>query len=45
MCDAIFKIIKVKDGRIPLPRRDHCAVMIKNNNYLAIFGGKNDNSY
>ena len=37
------KRIIPKDGRLPLPRRDHSAVLIKNNKYIVIFGGKNDN--
>jgi hypothetical protein len=33
-----------KDSRLPVPRRDHSATLIKDSKYLLIFGGRNDNS-
>lgn len=33
-----------KDGRLPIPRRAHSAILIKQGKYLVVFGGKNDNS-
>lgn len=32
-------------GVRPLPRRDHSALMIKSNQYMLIYGGKNDSSF
>lgn len=32
--------IKPKDGWEPAPRRDHSSFLLKNNKYLAVFGGR-----
>jgi hypothetical protein len=32
-------------GIKPLPRRDHSALLISNNRYMLIYGGKNDLAY
>lgn len=32
-------------GIRPLPRRDHQAILISNNEYMLIYGGKNDNAF
>ena len=32
-------------GVRPLPRRDHTALIIKNNKYMLIYGGKNDSAF
>jgi hypothetical protein len=30
---------------MPIPRRDHSATLIKNDKFLLIYGGKNDNAH
>jgi hypothetical protein len=42
---ASYKRIVPKDGRTPIPRRDHSAYLIRNGAYLIVFGGKNDNAF
>ncbi len=42
---AIYKKIIPKGERLPIPRRDHSAALIKNEKFLLIYGGKNDNAH
>ena len=42
---ASYKRIVPKDGRTPIPRRDHSACLISGGAYLVVFGGKNDNAF
>jgi hypothetical protein len=39
-----IKKLVPKDGRQPIPRREHSATLMKGGKYLVIYGGKNDNS-
>ena len=41
---CIVKKIRPKDGRLPIPRRDHSAAFIKDKKFIVVFGGRNDNS-
>lgn len=44
--DEVEVTLLTNQGGIrPLPRRDHQAILIKNNQYLLIYGGKNDNAF
>jgi len=40
--EVTVNLIEDEGSLRPLPRRDHTAVMIKNNQYMLIYGGKND---
>ena len=42
---AHYSSVKIKGGRKPVPRRDHCALMISSNRYMLIYGGKNDQAF
>lgn len=42
---ASYKRLVPKDGRTPIPRRDHSACFIKDGAYFVVFGGKNDNAF
>lgn len=41
--EATVRRLIPQDSRLPVPRRDHSAAMIKDNRYLLVFGGRNDN--
>lgn len=43
--EAQITIVAEKAGVKPMPRRDHSAIMICNNKYLLVYGGKNDSAY
>ena len=43
--EAIIEYVEAKGGIKPLPRRDHSSVMIKNNECLLIYGGKNESAF
>lgn len=40
-----LSLMKERGGIKPLPRRDHSALLITDNQYLLIYGGKNDNAF
>jgi len=42
--EVTYRRMVPKDGRLPIPRRGHSAILINQGKYLVIFGGKNDNS-
>jgi len=43
--EVTISLVQERGGIKPLPRRDHQALLITNNQYLLIYGGKNDNSF
>lgn len=38
-------LVSEQGGIRPLPRREHQALLITQNQYLLIYGGKNDNAF
>ena len=43
--ESQVSLVAEKAGVKPMPRRDHSAIMICNNKYLLVYGGKNDGAY
>ena len=40
-----INLIEDQAGVRPLPRRDHTAILIKNNELMLVYAGKNDNAF
>ena len=43
--EAQITLVAEKTGVKPMPRRDHSAIMICNNKYMLVYGGKNDSAF
>lgn len=43
--EVSVNLVEEKGGKCPVPRRDHSAIMIRNNEYMLIYGGKNDSAF
>lgn len=43
--EAQVTLIRNQGGIRPVPRRDHQALLITDNKFLLVYGGKNDNAF
>lgn len=43
--EVIINIISQQGGKRPMPRRDHSAIMIRNNEFMLVYGGKNESAF